>query len=181
MRDSPPHNGHLQTIDRHKQSKRHNKELAMKKIATISTCLQYRYELRRLWDKSKPLVLFVCLNPSTADAYTDDNTSRVCINYAKHWGYGGLLIGNLFAYRSIEKSALHKVADPVGPETDAWLKKLQAEAALVVCAWGDAGAYKGRDEAVLAFLNAPHCLTKLKSGRPGHPLYKCADIKPGLL
>ena len=150
----------------------------MKTSATISACKQYRYELRRVWDESKPLVLFICLNPSTADAEIEDNTSRVCINYAKRWGYGGLLIGNLFAYRSTDQSALYTVADPVGPENDAWLKKLQSDVSLVVCAWSDTGAYKGRDKGVLTFLINPHCLVKLKSGRPGHPLYKRADLKP---
>jgi hypothetical protein len=122
--------------------------------------------------------MFVCLNPSTADAETEDNTSRVCINYAKRWDYGSLLIVNLFAYRSTDQSALYNVADPIGPENDDWLKKLQSEAALVVCAWSDTGAYKDRDKEVLTFLKAPHCLVKLKSGRPGHPLYKRADLKP---
>lgn len=147
----------------------------MKTSAVISPCQQYRYELRRVWDETKPLVLFVCLNPSTADTEVEDNTSRICINYAKRWGYGGLLMGNLFAYRSTDQSALYKVSDPVGPEKDAWLKNLQSQSALVVCAWSDTGAFKNRD---LAFLGAPHCLVKLKSGRPGHPLYKRADLKP---
>jgi hypothetical protein len=153
----------------------------MKISATISSCQQYRYELRRIWDESQPIVLFVCLNPSIADGELEDNTSRVCINYAKSWGFGGLLIGNLFAYRSTEPSALYSISDPVGPENDMWLKKLQAEATLVVCAWSNTGAYKKRDEEVLAFLKEPYCLVKLKSGRPGHPLYKRSDIRPSLL
>lgn len=150
----------------------------METSATISPCQQFRYELRRVWDKSKPLVMFVCLNPSTADSETEDNTSRVCINYAKRWGYGGLLIANLFAYRSTDQSALYKVEDPIGPDNDEWLKKLQSEAALVVCAWSDTGAYKDRDKAVLKLLESPQCIIKLKSGRPGHPLYKRADLTP---
>lgn len=153
----------------------------MRISATISPCEQYRYELRRVWDESKPLVLFICLNPSIADAHIEDNTSRVCINYAKRWGYGGLLIGNLFAYRSTDQSALYVVPDPVGSENDFWLKKLQSEASLVVCAWSDTGAFKKRDMEVLPFLIAPHCLVKLKSGRPGHPLYKRANIEPSKL
>jgi len=150
----------------------------MKTSATFSACKQYRYELCRVWDESKPLVMFLCLNPSLADEETDDNTSRVCINYAKRWGYGGLVIGNLFAHCSTDQAALYQVADPVGSENDAWLKKLQSEVALVVCAWGNTGAYKDRDKAVLGLLNKPHCLKRLKSGRPGHPLYKRADLMP---
>lgn len=134
----------------------------MKTSASTSPCKQYRYELRRIWDESKPLVMFLCLNPSTADAETEDNTSRVCINCAKRWGYGGLLIGNLFAYCSTDQSALYQVTDPIGPENDAWLKKLLSEAALVVCAWSDTGAYKDRDKTVLGFLQKPHCLKRFR-------------------
>ena len=150
----------------------------MKQSAVISDCQQYRYELRRVWDDSKPFVLFIGLNPSTADAETEDNTSRVCINYAKRWGYGGLLLGNLFAYRSTDQSALYNAAEPIGAKNDAWLKKLQADAKLVVCAWSATGSYQNRDKAVLSFLRDPHCLTKLKSGHPGHPLYKRSDLQP---
>ena len=150
----------------------------MKNSAVISDCEQYRYELRRVWDESAPLVLFIGLNPSTADGSSDDNTSRVCINYAKRWGYGGLLLGNLFAYRSTDQTALYTAQDPVGPENDAHLKALQSQAKLVVCAWSNTGSYMGRDLAVLPTLKAPHCLVKLKSGRPGHPLYKRADLRP---
>ena len=150
----------------------------MKSTATISECQKYRYELRRIWDSSKPPVLFIGLNPSTADAETDDNTSRVCINYAKRWGYGGLLLGNLFAFRSTDQSALFTAKDPIGPDNDKWLRKLQSEAPVVVCAWGATGSYLGRDNQVLSFIKAPHCLTKLKSGHPGHPLYKSAALQP---
>jgi len=150
----------------------------IKRSAIISDCQQYRYELRRVWDNSKPLVLFIGLNPSTADAAKEDNTSRVCINYAKRWDYGGLLLANLFAYRSTKPSTLYTAADPVGPMNDIWLKKLQSEADLVVCAWGAIRRHQNRDKAVLSFLHEPHCLTKLKSGHPGHPLYKRSDLWP---
>lgn len=150
----------------------------MKTSAVISPCGKYRYELRRVWDEARPLVLFVCLNPSTADAEVEDNTSRVCINYAKRWGFGGLLVGNLFAYRSTDQSVLYLASDPVGPENDEYLQRLQSEAALVVCAWSNTGAYRDRDKQVLAYLKNPYCLVQLKSGRPGHPLYKPANLQP---
>lgn len=150
----------------------------MKKSAVISDCGHYRYVLRRVWDESKTLILFIALNPSTADGEKDDNTSRVCINYAKRWGYGGLLLGNLFAYRSTEREKLYGAADPVGPDNDGWLKELRDEAGAVVCAWGRAGGYRHRDRAVLSFLHQPYCLTKLKSGYPGHPLYKSKELEP---
>lgn len=150
----------------------------MQTSAVLSRCGRYRYALRRVWDDARPLVLFIGLNPSTADGTRDDNTSRVCIHYAKRWGFGGLLLGNLFAWRATDPAALRAVPDPVGPRNDARLQALQDAAVLVVCAWGDAGGYRGRDQQVLARLKAPHCLVKLASGRPGHPLYKRADLKP---
>ena len=58
----------------------------MKKEAIISNSGLYRYELHREWDKKKGKVLFIMLNPSTADANEDDLTTIRCINYAKKWG-----------------------------------------------------------------------------------------------
>ncbi|MCG2582899.1 DUF1643 domain-containing protein [Massilia sp. TS11] len=150
----------------------------MKTSAVLSRCGTYRYALRRVWDPARPLVLFVCLNPSTADACNEDQTSRVCINYAKRWGFGGLLIANLFAFRSTDPAGLRSAADPVGPRNNYWIRRLQREAALTVCAWSDLGALRGRDAEVLPWLQAPHCLERLRSGRPGHPLYKKADLLP---
>lgn len=150
----------------------------MKLSAVISDCQQYRYELRRTWDTTKPTVLFIGLNPSMADAQIEDPTSRVCINYAKRWGYGAMALGNLFAFRSTDSSVLSRIPDPVGPENDAWLKRLGSEATMVVCAWTDVGKLQERDAAALTFLRNPHCLKVLKSGRPGHPLYKRADLLP---
>ena len=149
--------------------------------AVLSDSGAYRYRLQRVWDANRPAVLFVCLNPSTADATQDDNTSRVCMNYAKRWGFGSLLLGNLFAIRSTDPRGIRRVSDPIGPHNDWCLKKLQAQASLVICAWGDAGAHLDRDQQVLGFLTAPHCLAKLKSGRPGHPLYKRATLNPVVL
>lgn len=150
----------------------------MNKAAVLSQCETYRYELRRVWDDTKQLVLFVGLNPSVADANIEDPTSRVCIGYAQRWGFGGLLLGNLFAFRSTEQAGLFAADDPIGPENDAALAKLQSEAGLVVCAWSESGSYVGRDQVVLGLLRDPHCLVKLKSGQPGHPLYKKRSLQP---
>ena len=72
----------------------------MKKSAIISNCNKYRYELHREWDKDKRKVLFIMLNPSTADADNNDLTTIRCINFAKKWGYGGIMIGNIYPFRA---------------------------------------------------------------------------------
>jgi hypothetical protein len=150
----------------------------MQKSAVISRCGKYRYVLRRTWDTSTGAVLFICLNPSTADHRQDDNTSRICINYAKRWGYGGVIIANLFAYRATDPTRLKEVEDPVGPENDRHLRKLIKAAPLTVCAWSKDGDFMNRDSTVLDLLHHPYCLTILKSGHPGHPLYKKSSLTP---
>lgn len=148
--------------------------MEMSEIATHDG--MYRYELRRVWDESKPLLLFIGLNPSCANDLSDDNTSRVCINYAKRWGFGGLVMANLFAYRTPKPSELFDAQKPIGGENNEHLQRLQKEVGLVVCAWGNDGVYLNRNLEVLSFLKQPYSLKILKSGQPGHPLYKSSKI-----
>jgi len=61
---------------------------------------------------------------------------------------------------------------------DDYLKRLSSEASETVCAWSDDGGYMDRDLMVFPLLFSPKCLTILKSGRPGHPLYKNKELKP---
>ena len=92
--------------------------------------------MRRVWDESLGSVLFVMMNPSTADPYVDDPTVAKCQRYARAWGYGTLWVGNTFAYRATNQKDLMHVADPVGPENDTWLLKMAAEAGMIVLAYG---------------------------------------------
>ena len=80
----------------------------MTKSAIISDCNKYRYELHREWDKDKGKVLFVMLNPSTADADNNDLTTIRCMNFAKKWGYGGIMIGNIYPFRAKRPKDLRK-------------------------------------------------------------------------
>lgn len=146
--------------------------------AHFSPCGRYRYTLQRSWDAGGPAVLFVGLNPSTADAERNDPTIRRCIGYAKNWGFGRLVVANLFALRATDPRDLLAASEPVGPENDRWLAKCQAEADLVVAAWGNHGVHLGRSAAVLRELKNPHCLRINASGEPAHPLYLPGDLAP---
>jgi hypothetical protein len=153
----------------------------MNRSAIFSGCRRYRYVLWRIWDDSRPWILVVGLNPSTADERHDDATSRVCIHYAQRWGYGGLALANLFAWCATKPAELYRATDPVGPDNDRHLRRLIDGAGEVLCAWSDHGGFRDRDREVLRMIPHPKCLTHLKSGRPGHPLYKRRELRPVVL
>ena len=75
-------------------------ECNLKSGAIFSSCRKYRYALWRNWDESKPRPMIIGLNPSTADEKENDPTIVRCINFAKSWGYGGVYVANLFAFRA---------------------------------------------------------------------------------
>ncbi|RVH56227.1 DUF1643 domain-containing protein [Sinorhizobium meliloti] len=148
--------------------------------AVISPCGGYRYRLERQWDEEEAKVAFLMLNPSTADASQDDPTIRRCIGFAKAWGFGGLIVGNLFALRSTDPKALYSHPDPIGPDNNSHLDAIAHAAELIVCAWGTHGALHGRGREVAERLDDRN-LAALKlttDGHPGHPLYIPASAQP---
>jgi hypothetical protein len=148
--------------------------------AIISSCGSYRYRLERIWDRDLPKVAFIMLNPSTADADQDDPTIRRCIRFARDWGFGGLLVGNLFALRSTDPKALYDHADPIGPYNDDQLLSIAKSARKIICAWGTHGAFRNRGNEVanrLEFFDLA-ALKVTADGHPGHPLYVAAGTKP---
>ena len=147
------------------------------KTANFSSCRIYRYSLSRIWDKQKKFVLFIGLNPSTADEEMDDPTIRRCSGYAQKWGYGGFMMVNLFAYRTTLPSNLKKVKYPVGSENDKYIVKLSKKADITVAAWGNNGNLYRRDKQVLSLVPNLMCLKVNKSGQPAHPLYLKKDLK----
>lgn len=138
----------------------------------------YRYELRRVFDKTKPLVAFVGLNPSSAGCKEDDPTISKCIKYCESWGFGGFIMVNLFACISTDPKEIYNIKNPVGPDNDNYLKNAFKEVEKVICCWGELGNFNGRSIEVLKQIENPYCLTKLKNGEAGHPLYLKADLKP---
>jgi hypothetical protein len=145
--------------------------LPVRRAATFSRCRRYRYSLTRSWDPALPTILFVGLNPSTADSSRDDPTVRRCIGFAREWGYGTMTLANLFALRSTDPAQLWTARDPIGPDNDEWVRSLADSAAMVVVAWGAHGGLLDRDRHVLAMLSSVHCLGRTQAGQPRHPLY----------
>jgi len=159
----------------------------LERSAVISDDGRYRYRLVRRWSDA-PLVAFIMLNPSTADANEDDPTIRRCEGFARAWGHGGLLVANLFAFRATDPrelvAAIDRGDDAVGPDNNEAIRRLvtAADVSLLVAAWGTRGYLGGRDAEVCRFVRESGrelCALRVsKDGFPGHPLYLPAALKP---
>lgn len=155
------------------------------KGAWISEDTVHRYALWRTWNGTLPRLTVCMLNPSTADARKDDPTIRRLISFAAREGYGGLLVVNLFAYRTAHPSELcgRGYSVIVGPENNAIVEAAIPEGSKVLLGWGAfhwgvAGGRTRRDD-VLGYLRhvgaSAFCLGLTSSGEPRHPLYIRSD------
>lgn len=152
--------------------------LTIDKGAIFSEDRVYRYVLWRTWDITSPSIAFIGLNPSTADELVDDPTIRRCVGFAKAWGYGRLVMLNLFAFRSTDPKQLRFTKDPVGPLNDHYLDQYCREVEKIIAAWGSNGGlyFRGRhlwekypQMLVLGWTTGHH---------PKHPLYIPMDTQP---
>jgi hypothetical protein len=147
----------------------------MKKGAILSEDNLYRYQLSRIWDESKSPILFIMLNPSTADADADDPTIRRVIQFARSWGHGGVYVANLYAFRSTDPKALKTVDDPIGKENVSHIKHLIGIVDKVVYAWGN----NQKEPSWLSdMVQIPYCIDLSKKGIPKHPLYLKGELFP---
>lgn len=152
----------------------------LQRTAEFSPCMRYRYKLGRTWGPGAR-VAFCMLNPSTADATIDDPTIRRCMGFARAWGFDGVDIVNIFAWRSTDPAALREVSDPIGPGNDEAIVDVARRATFVVCAWGIYGYMGLRGsvvrEKLLAGVDVRH-LGLTKDGFPKHPLYLAGATRP---
>ena len=149
---------------------------------------QYRYLLWRRTGEIGGKVVFVMLNPSTADHAVDDPTIRRCMEFAKRWGYKRLEVVNLFAYRATDPKKLGEARkagiDVVGPQNDEFIRTLLGTADQIVMAWGaQRGDFiKDRIRAIRWMVRQSEAITEkcktlgwTKNGQPRHPLYVKTD------
>jgi hypothetical protein len=150
--------------------------------ALFSSCRRWRYLLWRRWDGTRPVANFLMLNPSTADEFKLDPSCTRARVYAERWGFGALIVTNVFGWRATDPEAMKAVRDPVGRGNDRAILRAARESALVVCAWGNHGAHLGRSQNVVELLEKAglelHALRVNGSGEPAHPLYLPGNLKP---
>ena len=162
-----------------------------KREAVFSEDRNYRYTLSIRWAEG-PMCQFIGLNPSIADEISDDPTIRRCKGFAKAFGCGGMVMTNLFAWRSTDPSALLKVKNPIGEEghfftigemelwnrNDFYLLSTSFASQPRIACWGTHGKILYRAAKVKQFLSGLSCLKLTASGYPQHPLYLKSNLVP---
>ena len=157
-------------------------DFAARGTADLSPCGRYRYRLTRNLTGSGMPLLFVMLNPSTADANVDDPTIRRCIGFGERMGRSAIHVLNLFSFRTpypdVLRDAHKSGVDIVGPRGN---DVLDALAGTVVCAWGPPKWPFVRERAmavaerIIARGLPIFCLGTSKDGSPRHPLMLRGD------
>lgn len=151
--------------------------------AIISPCERYRYRLEREGPGDGATAV-IMVNPSTADADRDDATIRRLRGFGTRYGWGKIIVGNLFAYRATDVRELARISDPAGlPENDLHLMRMFREAERVVVAWGPLAKqpkyHRNRYRKVLDLIDDGRPVysigTPAKDGHPCHPLMLSYD------
>jgi hypothetical protein len=145
--------------------------------AKFSECRKYRYELWRIWDDTKPVVMFIGLNPSTANESKDDPTIRRVKEMARVWGYGGVYMMNLFAWVTPYPEELHASPDPIG-KNDWYLVQRAYLVDKIIFAWGNFKEAEARGKQIAQMFPNGFALHINKNGSPKHPLYVKSNIVP---
>lgn len=140
---------------------------------------RFRWLLGRIW-KPGPVMHFVMLNPSTADAERDDPTIRKCVGFADRAGCGSIWVTNLFSFRATDPADLLAEEGPIiGDQTDSYIRDCAVTATFTVAAWGAHSRKKKlrpRARAVSELLRWSVGLARVTAlklaadGTPHHPL-----------
>jgi len=147
-------------------------DLTQLKGAIFSDDRKYRYALWRVWRNRGPYLLFIGLNPSTADQLNNDPTITRLVNRAYKFGYGGLIGMNLYALVSTDPRGLTEEGDlAIGQLTDEYLKMGVELTTDHLCGWGSFSQAAKRAPGVYRLLRNPVCLGMNTNGEPRHPLY----------
>jgi hypothetical protein len=146
----------------------------------FSPCKKYRLQLWRLWDDQLPIIMFLMLNPSSADAHNDDPTIRRCVNFTKNWGYGGFYIGNLYPLISSKPKLLLESLSVSHSENKLNLDEMAEKCDKIICSWGNFEIVKKLgipNDFLVDYKNKLYYISKSKNETPKHPLYLKSSLK----
>lgn len=150
----------------------------MNSSAVFSECRMFRYTLERIWNLGYPLLLVVMLNPSVADQEKNDPTITRVIKRAKASGFGGIIVCNLYAFRSPYPAKLEErwaiMAEIIGKGNDQAILESVQRCDAAFLAWGSHKLAAKRDREIIEMLREEVpllMLEKTKDGFPKHPLH----------
>lgn len=171
--------------------KHNNDQRTEKRRALFSDDMVYRYLLHIEWDTDLPRIQFIGLNPSTADEMKDDRTITRIKTFARDWGYGCVMMTNLFAFRATDPKVMKRHPEPIGEiiipavpdapfanRNDYVLSETNGMCKTAVACWGNHGTHLYRAAKVKQFLKNLSCFRVSGKGQPEHPLYLPGDMKP---
>ncbi len=158
--------------------------------AKFNSSGQYRWSLQRRISRSSRKIIFIGLNPSNADVSRDDATLRRITGFCRCWGYGILVVANLFARVSTTPQFLKRCNEPIGQCNDKellgfFLKWSKSPLWDIWLGWGANGSLFNRNVEVMSLMKSfwdkrtsefpkasgPLTLGVTLNGHPCHPLY----------
>lgn len=147
--------------------------------ASFSDDRKHRFALWRIWNESLPFVMFIGLNPSTANESDNDPTIRSVCRIAKNNGYGGVYMMNCFSFVSTDPKGIINNHYSLR-WNDYMLSTIAYKCQDVVFAWGNFDIVRetGRDKELCEMFPNALALQINKNGSPKHPLYVSSKIKP---
>ncbi|WP_369038149.1 DUF1643 domain-containing protein [Roseovarius tolerans] len=140
--------------------------------AVFSECGNYRPYLSRRWDEGN-MVMWLCMNPSSATNLVDDATSKKLTRHSRRLGYGGMFLLNVMDYR--ETDPLQIPADAECSDRNlGYIIRCAALSHTVVLAYGGLmGRRRWRNIAAAAVEACGdiqlRCVLRNANGSPRHP------------
>lgn len=151
----------------------------MLKAAKFNEDHTHRYYLSRIWDDSTSKMLFIGINPSTADGEDDDHTVSRLVNFCKSWGFGGFYIVNLYSFVSPDPDKMIQHYLGLTNKMEKSLHKQNMQVALRygrICAmttfmWGASIPNEEQADKYIRTFRDAYCFGKTAHGYPKHPLF----------
>lgn len=154
----------------------------------LSNCRSYRYILYRKnpLSSSNKSIVFVMINPSTADENINDATIKKCLKIAEHHDCEHIYVVNLIPYRSKDVNEVEEFINSLSNESltkmnqDNWnyINGIleQNKDSIIICGWGKYDKVNGTYHQAYQFYQKYKnfnlkCLKVNKDESPKHPLF----------